>query len=183
MVALRVIVTRPVSVWQTLVPFIFIWDFLKRSSTVRFYTRNFMFPRKLAIDAALDISSGEDKEDRLLQVEEAIREWLNPLKLYSQSLHQNQMEVITLLIDHYSRLLNSNGDTYFFLVENAYNNRENYEAYLSRLVSAEKEVDRAIIEKSGETDELREKIVAERQELEKLRKEEVDVIFHVVRMD
>lgn len=176
-VALRAIVTRPVSVWQTLIPFIFILDFLKRSSAVRLYTENFMFPRKLAIDAALGLNSGEDKEHRLSRVEEAIKEWLNSLKLYSQGLHQNQMEVITLLIEHYSRLLNTNGDTYYSLVRNAYNNRENYEAYLSRLASAEKEVDRVIIEKLGDTEELREKIRAEKQQLETLRKEEVDGIF------
>lgn len=176
-VALRVIVTRPVSVWQTLIPFIFILDFLRRGSAIRLYTENFMFPRKLAIDAAMDINSGEDRENRLSRVDQAIQEWLNSLKLYSRGLHKNQMEVITLLIDHYSRLLNTNGVTYYYLVGNAYDNRENYEAYLSRLVSAEEEVDRAIIEKLGETEELREKILAERRQLEKLRKEEVDVIF------
>ncbi len=176
-VALRAIVTRPVSVWQTLIPFIFILDFLKRGSAIRLYTENFMLPRKLAIDAALGINSGEDKEHRLSRVEEAIKEWLNSLRLYSQGLHQNQMEVITLLIEHYSRLLNTNGDTYYSLVRNAYNNRENYEAYLSRLASAEKEVDRAIIEKLGDTEKLREKILAEKQQLETLRKEEVDGIF------
>lgn len=177
MVALRVIVTKPVTVWQTLIPFLFILDFLKRSSATRLYAKNFMFPRRLAIDAALGINNGEDKENRLSRVEEAIKEWLNFSKLYSEGLHRNQMEVITLFIDHYSKLLNSNGDTYYSLVRNAYNNRENYEACLSRFASAEKEVDRAIIEKLGETEELREKILAEQQQLENLRKEEVDGIF------
>lgn len=182
-VTLRAIVTKPVSVWQALIPFIFILDFLKRSRAVRLYADNFMLPRKLAIDAALGINSGEDKEHRLSRVEEAIKEWLNSIKLYSQDLRQNQMEIITLLIEHYSKLLNTNGNTYYSLVRNAYNNRENYEAYLSRLASAEKEVDRTIIKKLGDTEELREKILAEKQQLETLRKEEVDGIFLGMRID
>jgi hypothetical protein len=176
-VALGVIVTRPVSVWQTLIPFMFILDFLRRGSVLRHYTQNFMFPRKLAIDAALAINSGEDKENRISWVEEETREWLNTLKLYSQGLHRNQMEVIALLIEHYSRLLNSDGDTYTSLVRNAYNNRENYEAYLSRLSSAEKEVDRAIIEKLGETENLRQRLLAEQLQLEKRRKINIEEIF------
>lgn len=176
-VALGVIVTRPVSVWQTLIPFMFILDFLRRGSVIKLYIKNFMFPRKLAIDTALDINSGEDKENRLSRAEEAIKEWLNSLKLYSQGLHRNQMEVIVLLIEHYSRLLNTDGDTYNSLVKNAYNNRENYEAYLSRLASLEKEVDLAIIEKLGETKNLRQRLLAEQLQVEKRRKINLEETF------
>ncbi|MEE8329612.1 MAG: NF038143 family protein [Thermodesulfovibrionia bacterium] len=176
-VALGVLVARPVSVWETLIPFMFIMDYLRRGSVVRLYVRNFMFPRKMAIDAALDINSGEDREKRLLRVEEAIKEWLNSLKLYSPGLHRNQMEVIALLIEHYSKLLNSDGDTYNSLVKSAYNNRGNYEAYLSRLVSLEKEVDRAIIEKLGETENLRQRLLAEQLQVEERRKMNVEETF------
>lgn len=176
-VALGVLVARPVSVWETLIPFMFIMDYLRRGSVVRLYVRNFMFPRKMAIDAALDINSGEDREKRLLRVEEAIKEWLNSLKLYSLGLHRNQMEVIALLIEHYSKLLNSDGDTYNSLVKSAYKNRGNYEAYLSRLVSLEKEVDRAIIEKLGETENLRQRLLAEQLQVEERRKMNVEETF------
>lgn len=176
-VALGVLVTGPVSVWQTLIPFMFILDFLRRGGVVRLYVNNFMFPRKMAIDAALDINSGEDREKRLVRVEEETREWLNTLKLYSQGLHRNQVEVILLLIEHYERLLNADGETYNSLVKNAYNNRENYETFLSRLSLTEKEIDRAIIEQSGESKNLCEKLLAEQLQVEKRRKINADEIF------
>ncbi len=176
-VALGVLVTKPVSVWQTLIPFMFIVGYLRRGSVDRLYVKNFMFPRKMAVDAALDINSGENRENRLLRVEEAIKEWLNSLKLYSHGLHRNQMEVIALLIEHYSRLLNSDGDTYNSLVKSAYNNRENYKAFLSRLSLAEKEVDRAIIEKLGETENLRQRLLAEQLQVEKRRNMDVEETF------
>ena len=175
-VALGVIVTIPVSVWHYLIPFMFIFDFLRRGSMTRLYSKTFMFPRKLAIDAAQAINSGEDKETIFSRVEEETKKWLNSLKLYSRDLHRNQIEFINLLIDHYSKLLNTDGDSYNSLIRNAYNNQENYEAYLSQLASVEKKVDLAIIEELGETEKLREKIMAE-QQVEILRKKKVNEIF------
>ena len=176
-VALGVIVTMPLSVWHYLIPFMFVFDFLRRSSVISRYTRHFMFPRKLAIDAAQEISNGENRENRLSRIEEKIKEWLNSLNLYSRGLHRSQMEVVNLLIGHYSKLLNADGDTYNSLVKNTYNHRENYEVYLSQLASSEKEVDRAIIETLGETEKLREKIVAEQQQVEKQREKNLAEIF------
>ena len=176
-VALGVIMTMPLSAWHYFIPFMFVFDFLRRSSVISRYTRHFMFPRKLAIDAAQEISNGENRENRLSRVEEKIKEWLNSLNLYSQGLHRSQMEVVNLLIGHYSKLLNADGDTYNSLVKNAYNHRENYEVYLSQLASSEKEVDRAIIETLGETEKLREKIVAEQQQVEKQREKNLAEIF------
>jgi hypothetical protein len=176
-VALGVIVTRPLTVWHYFIPFMFVLDFLRRNSVIRSYTKHFMFPRKLAIDAAQDITNGEDKENRLSRVEEEIKEWLNALNLYSSALHRSQMEVVNLLIDHYSKLLNADGDIYNYLVKNAYNHQESYAAFLSRLASVEKEVDRAITETLGENEKLREKILAEQQQVEKQRKKMLDQIF------
>ena len=51
-VTLGVIVTRPLTVWHYIIPGMFIIDFLRRGSALRKYTEHFMFPRKLAIDAA-----------------------------------------------------------------------------------------------------------------------------------
>ena len=176
-VALGVIVKRPLTAWHYLIPGMFIFDFLRRSSEMRRYSKHFLFPRKLALDAAQDITSGEDERKGLSRVEQKIEEWLNSLKLYTRSLHRSQMEAVKVLIDHYSKLLNAKGDSYYSLMRNAYNNRRDYEIYLSRLTSAEKEVDRAIAEKLGETEVLRERLLVEQQQVEKLRKKDTDIIF------
>ena len=90
---------------------------------------------------------------------------------------QRQLKEINLLIDHYSKLLNADGDIYNYLVKNAYNHQESYAAFLSRLASVEKEVDRAITETLGEKEKLREKILAEQQQLKKQREKNLAEIF------
>jgi hypothetical protein len=176
-VALGVIVTTPQSVWHYLIPFMFIFDFLRRSSTMRRYTQHFMFPRKLAMDAARDIIEGEGQKERLSWTEEEIRVWLETLNLYSPSLQTAQMKVVTQLMDHYTRLLQTEGDTYYDLVRNAYMSQRDYQVFLSQLKAFEQEVDRAIIERLGETEKLREKLLAEEEQLERMRKKSIDEIF------
>ena len=61
-VTLGVIVTRPLTAWHTIIPGFFIVDFLRRGSAIRQYTKHFMFPRKLALDAAVAVTREEDKE-------------------------------------------------------------------------------------------------------------------------
>jgi hypothetical protein len=176
-VALGVVVTTPQSVWHYLIPFMFIFDFLRRSSTMRRYTQHFMFPRKLAMDAARDIIEGEDQKERLSWTEEEIKVWLETLNLYSLSLQAAQMKVVTQLMDHYTKLLQTEGDTYYDLVRNAYMSQSEYQAHLSQLKALEQEVDKAIIEKLGETEKLREKLLAEEEQLERMRKKSIDEIF------
>jgi hypothetical protein len=175
--ALGVVVTTPQSVWHYLIPFMFIFDFLRRSSTMRRYTQHFLFPRKLAMDAARHIIEGEDQKERLSWTEEEIRVWLETLNLYSLSLQAAQMKVVTQLMDHYTKLLQTEGDTYYDLVRNAYMSQSDYQEHLSQLKALEQEVDRAIIEKLGETETLREKLLAEEEQLERMRKKSIDEIF------
>jgi hypothetical protein len=176
-VALGVIVMQPLTVWHYLIPFIFIFDFLKRTTTVRRYTQHFMFPRKLAMDAAKNIIGGEARKETLLRVEDDVKGWLNSLDLYSDALQRAQMKVIDLLVDHYEKLLQAEGNTYDELVRNAYTSRINLEAHLSFLTSVEKGVDRAIMDSLGETEKLRDKIIAEQDQLERMREKDMERIF------
>jgi hypothetical protein len=87
------------------------------------------------------------------------------------------MKVIDLLVDHYAKLLQVEGDTYDALVRNAYTSGVDYEAHLTQLTSVEKEVDRAIMERLGETEKLREKILAEQEQLARMRQKDMERIF------
>ncbi|MGD9040656.1 MAG: NF038143 family protein [Desulfobacteraceae bacterium] len=176
-VALGVIVMQPLTVWHYLIPFMFIYDFLKRTVTIRRYTQHFMFPRRLAVDAARDILGGEAREERQVSLGDDTKGWLHSLDLYSDSLYEAQMKVIDLLVDHYAKLLQVEGDTYDALVRNAYTSGVDYEAHLTQLTSVEKEVDRAIMERLGETEKLREKILAEQEQLARMRQKDMERIF------
>jgi hypothetical protein len=176
-VALGVHVKRPLSAWHFILPGMFIFDFLRRSSETRRYSTLFVFPRKLALDGALDMIKGEDRKKILSQIEEQIKQWLSSLNLYSERLHRKHMDEIDLLVDHYSKLLHAEGNHYPGLVKYAYPARESYEAYLHRLSAAEQEVDHAIAEIRGETEEIWERLRAEQIQVTELRTKEVNQIF------
>jgi len=180
-VALGVHVTKSLTVWHHLIPGMFIIDFLRRGSEIKRYSYHFMFPRKLALDAAQAMTQGEEKSQRLLQAEQEGKTWLNSLNLYSEGLHRSQMAVVNLLVDHYTKLLKAESESYYGLIENAYTTRENYEAFLSSLALAEEDVDRNIIETPGKTEKLRERLIAEKMQVEKQRKKHTDKIFSRIR--
>ncbi len=176
-VTLGVIVQRPMTVWHYIIPGMFIIDYLRRGSAISQYTKHFMFPRKLALDAARALLEEQDKTTVTSQIEDDISTWLNSLNLYSQELLHAQTVVVDLLMDHYLKLLKTDGDTYLFLIKNAYKNRGNYKALIDGLTSAEEIVDGKIIEKIGKNKNLKEKLLAEQQQVAKRRQNIMDEIF------
>lgn len=180
-VALGVHVTKSLTVWHHLIPGMFIIDFLRRGSEIKRYSYHFMFPRKLALDAAQAMTQGEEKSQRLLQAEQEAKTWLNSLNLYSEGLHRSQMAAVNLLVDHYTKLLKAESESYYGLIENAYTTRENYEAFLSSLALAEEDLDQNIIETLGKTEKLRDRLIVEKVQVEKQRKKHTDKIFSWIR--
>lgn len=176
-VAFGVYIRRPLTTWHFLLPGMFIFDFLRRSSGIRRYSTLFVSPRKLALDGALDILNGENRKNILSGIEDEIRQWLTSLKLYSERLLRGHTEEIGLLMDHYSKLLHAEGHDYQTLVENAYKTRERYEAYLHQLAAAEQEVDQAIGEIHGDAGDIWERLRAEQVQVKELREKEVNQIF------
>jgi hypothetical protein len=176
-VTLGVIVQRPPKLWQSLIPGMFIIDFLRRGSAIRQYTKYYMFPRKLAFDAARSLGEGQDQASVNLRTEADISTWLTSLNLYSPDLLRAQLGVVNLLIDHYLKILDARGSSYALLIKDAYKNRESYLAYLDRLTAAEKEVDRKLLDQWGRNEKLREKLLAEQQQVEKCRKKMLDQLF------
>ncbi len=176
-VTLGVIVTRPLSVWHYIIPGMFIIDFLRRGSALRRYTEHFMFPRKLAIDAAQALAQGELKTDVLAHIENDTRAWLNSLDLYTPELLQAQMAVIKLLIEHYGKLLKVDGFSVYGLIKAAYESRQGFQAFVEELTAAENEVDRELIARAGETEKLKAKISAEQQQIMQRREKILDDVF------
>ena len=60
-VTLGVIVTQPLTAWYYIIPGMFIIDFLRRGSAIRRYTKHFIYPRKLALEAARVSCESEDE--------------------------------------------------------------------------------------------------------------------------
>ena len=176
-VTLGVIVTRPLTVWHYIIPGMFIIDFLRRGSALRKYTEHFMFPRKLAIDAARALARGEEKAAVFSHIENDTNGWLNSLNLYTPGLLQAHLAVSKLLVDHYAKLLKEDGYSVYALIKKAYENRENFEGFIKELTAAEAEVDRERIAKMGETEKLKAKIEAEQKQIKERRETIIKEVF------
>jgi hypothetical protein len=176
-VTLGVTYLQPPSAWQYLIPGMFIIDYLRRGTAISRYTKHFMFPRKLAMDAARSLLNGQEKAGIDTRIENEIEQWLNSLKLYSKDLAHSQKQAVDLLTDHYCKLLNADGDSHNELIENAYISRDAYEGHVRELALAEKEIDRAIIEIMGNNEKLMEKLELEAQQVEIRRRKILDDIF------
>jgi hypothetical protein len=176
-VGLGVIYLRPPSAWYYLIPGMFIFDFLRRSSTIRKYTETFMFPRKLALDGAHSFLAGETRADIDSHLEGEIKNWLIAHRLDSQELVQAQKEAVDLLMDHYLKLLQAEGESYYDLIEHAYASRENFESHLSQIAAAENKVDQAIMAKVGDNPAVKEKLQLEAQQVQSRRRKILEDIF------
>ena len=176
-VALGVIVKRPPSAWHFLLPGMFLFDFLRRSSETRRYSDLFLFPRRLALDGAFDLLHGEERDKVFLKAEEEIGGWLITLKLHSERLLRAHMSQVTLLVDHYTRLLRTEAGSYDGLIRQAYPTRGHYETFLTELIAAEREVDQAVAAFHGGSDAIRQRLEAEQNQVEALRKKEIQRSF------
>jgi hypothetical protein len=175
-VTLGAIVAKPPSAFFYLIPGMFIIDYLRRGSAIRKYSKHFMFP-KLAVDAARSIIQGEEEGSVRVHVETDTNAWLSALNLFSEDLLKAHMAFIDVLIEHYSALLNARGDSYYLLVDDAYQNRENFQSTLQKITEAENEVDRQIIELHGDNDRIKNKIMTEQQQIAKRRDKLIEAVF------
>ena len=176
-VTLGAIVAKPPSAFYYLIPGMFIIDFLQRGSAIRKYSQHFMFPRKLAVDAALSIIQGEEEASARVHVEKDTQAWLSALKLFSEDLLKDHMAFMDVLIEHYLALLKARGDSYYLLVDDAYQNRENFQSILQKITAAENKVDRQIIGLHGDNERIKNKIVIEQQQIAKRRDKLIEAVF------
>jgi len=176
-VTLGVVIQKPLSVFNYLIPGMFIINYLRRGSAIRQYTKHYLFPRKLAMNASRDLLKGEERALLDSQIAAEIENWLKALNLYSEDLAQAQKVVIDLLIEHFRKLLEAEGVNYYDLIENTYKTRNDYMSYIDKLSSAEKEIDQAIIKKVGPSRKLKEKLRAEEQQVDMRRKKILEEIF------
>lgn len=176
-VALGVIVTSELSAWHFSIPFMFIFDFLKRVRGTRQYSQQYMFLRTMALDALAHSPGGKGLEDELLQIEGTIDRHQKRLNLPSQDLLRCRMKTAHLLIDGYMKMLNGDGESYSAIVRSAFPDREDYTRHLAQLSEAEKEADLLLIELTTASEKRRKKIAAEHRQLDIQREKDLDIVY------
>jgi len=135
-VTFGVLYQRSLSVWHYLIPGMFIIDFLRRGAAIRRYTETFMFPRKLALQAAHDLLSGHKSTSIDSRNEAEIYNWLDSHHLLSPELARAQKTAVDVLVEHYTKLLRADGDSYYDLLEAAYPSRQDFQNYINQIAAA-----------------------------------------------
>ena len=142
-VAVSLIRPKPLSVWEIMIPVIFILNYVKIKHSREIFVQNQMFTKKMALDAALDMKKKDAaKETVMVQIQSKTEELVAsvPGGIYSDDIRRQQLTEVDLLIDHYYRLLNATGKDYASLVTNVYRTAAEYSAFLEALKAAEKDV-------------------------------------------
>ncbi|MFB0559052.1 MAG: NF038143 family protein [Dehalococcoidales bacterium] len=179
-VAKRVVKPPELTAWAFMIPFIFFFGFLRYRRASEAFVLNFLFTKKLALDAALDIvKKDQSRQDVLARIEDKTSNILAADKrgVYSDKIRRQQMNEINLLLDHYLKLLEVEGKNYASLVKNAYQNRGNYGAFLQQLTAAEKAVNRIAIQTVGRTEAATEVVSEMEETTEIIRSEQAEKIF------
>jgi len=145
-VALATIKPRPFSVWEVLIPIIFIFGYMRSKETREVFAQNVLFTKKMALQAAFDMFKKADtREAGMERIRSKTKDMIDsiPDGIYSDEIRQEQLKEMGLLVDHYCRLLESTGDDYDSLVFNAYQKPEQLVNFYERLQKAEEGVGRA----------------------------------------
>ena len=142
-VAVSVIRSKPLSVWEVLIPIIFILMFMKTREEREVFVQNLMFTKKMALEAALKMTRDQQPvEEAMVPVEEQTQELVAtaPDGIYSEQIRKEQLNEVRLLIDHYSRLLDAEGKDFRSLLVSAYPTHSGYSRFLKQLEAAEAQV-------------------------------------------
>ena len=134
---------KQLTVWEIMIPVIFILNYVKLKHSREILVQNQMFTKKMALDAALDMKKKDlSKEAAMGQIQAKTKELLTsvPGGIYSDDIRRQQLKEMDLLIDHYSKLLNAEGQDYAALVTGAYPSAAEYSSFFSHLKMAETEV-------------------------------------------
>ena len=174
------VVDKPlISAWMILIPIVFVQYLISSRelrAVARAFVREFMLTKRLALEAAREMAeSGMPREDALGGRLSA--EWNDEVEPAKREIRNMQRAEIELLIDHYTRLLAAEGESYPSLVKSAYRTRADYAGLLERLHDAEREVNQAAVRAFGTTEGFTETITKAEATTRKLRRHEMDTLF------
>jgi len=135
--------SKPISVWEIMIPVIFILNFAKIKQSREVFVQNHLFTKNMALKAALDMSKkGYSKQEVMESIEAQTCKTLAsvPENLYSEEIRSEQVKEIELLVDHFRQLFEADGEDYAALVVGAYQTRDRYVDFFKRLKAAENNV-------------------------------------------
>ena len=180
-VALRVIESKPIGVWEFLIPIVFILHFMRNKQSREVFIQNYMFTKRHALDAASNMLKKDiSKEDALAVVKDKTRALLSDPQIkgiYSETIRHQQLNEIGLLLEHYRKLLTVDGKDYDALICSAYGSRPNYLKFHERLKALEKNVSDAARQTLGSRADINALLKIEKA-TEGVRQSRIEKIFN-----
>jgi hypothetical protein len=177
---MRVIRSKPIGVWEFLIPIVFILHFMRNKQSRELFIQNYMFTKRLALDGAFKmLHKGLSREDVISGIEDKTRALLTAPEtqgIYSETIRQQQMKEIDLLFGHYRTLLGAEGQEYDALMRSAYGSLKNYSIVHEQLKSAEKKVSDAARQTLGAKADV-ETLLKIEKATEEIRLSQIEKIF------
>ena len=172
------VIDKPVvSVWMILLPVLFVHHMQKVTSyriAVRAFAEGVLEPRQKALDKARqDVESGESRDCGL-------DDFFPSFEFASdrdRSIADRQVRVMTILQDHYRKLLQAGRESYQELLKQVYPGREQYRRFLDRLTAAEQDLNRYLTEEVHRTEDSRAVVQRMETSCDVLRRKELDWFF------
>jgi len=133
---------KPTKGWNLLVFPLYLVQYLRYKSTLRSVCNNFLFTKKLALEAAVQVIGGQTEATQMRIIETRTRMLLQgrTRPYYTQAIRRKQLIEIELLIRHYVALLKSSATSYGAMIRDVYPDRNSYTSFLKRLQQVEREV-------------------------------------------
>ena len=170
--ATQIIHKPQLSLWMILIPIFFVFyfnDLSKYRKGCNKFAENYLLDKKRALNEAVEVVNRGKEPD--------IHALANLLKMNSKA-REKQANILTVLIEHYTVLLNADGEDFASLIRSAYGTITNYLLFLNRLNQAEKEGNKSLEPDIKEPYEVINDIVSRMEVLtEKLRRETAESIF------
>jgi hypothetical protein len=135
-----------------------------------------MFPRKLALESIHYDAESKKMDDIMSGHERSISNRLTALELFSEEIKNMYITLLKFLIGHYQQLIEADGETFADLVNDAYKDRAQYDAFLDHLSSLERDIDNTII-KSLNSASLIDSYTIGQQQLDIMRNKHADIFF------
>lgn len=133
------VIDKPVlSLWMILIPVIFVHFFYrlnKYSQGRKEFARQFLLSRERSLNEALEAMESDRKPDA-----NKVRQ----MATIPEGTAKTYIKWLKVMMDHYSDLLTSAGESYEEMVRSVYKNRTNYLLFLNNLGEAEKAFDNAL---------------------------------------
>jgi hypothetical protein len=167
--------------WKIILLPVFLYHAFRYQKNLRFTRKNFLFTKKLALDAAMNQFRGKEPTWEVRRIEMKINEILIRDKrgIYTEKIQHTQLSEIELLIDHYLQLLRTDRTRYAQALKAAYQSKGKYLNFLNRLHKAETGVIQASIEtmRAGTKKDRRQWFQKLNQTTRKIRLAEADEIY------